>query len=149
MVYMYNCLPREIPASNVEFNPFWIGKTSVKSCVAVFDFINVTPPVLCLFCLSNEMFSAAVGLTLKGRNTYHSGACWFHPTSVGVDRGVPNPHFPPPCPRFPPPRPRFPPPRPAFLPLAPASLPLVPPSLALEYFSHPHRRKQTTGHLII
>ena len=45
-----------------------------------------------------------------------------------MDRGVPNPRFPP-LPHFPPPHP-------------PLSLPLAPTSLPLEYFSRPHRKKK-------
>ena len=52
-----------------------------------------------------------------------------NPYVVGVDRGVPNPRFPPPYPHFPPPRPPLP---------SPSS----PTSLPLEYFSRPHRKKQ-------
>ena len=47
----------------------------------------------------------------------------------GVDRGVPNPRFPPPLPPLPSPLPPFP---------SPSS----PTSLPLEYYSRPHRKQQ-------
>ena len=52
----------------------------------------------------------------------------FSRKRVGVDRGIPNPRFPPPLPPLP-------------SPSTPLPSPSSPTSLPLEYFSRPHRKK--------